>query len=295
MSLDTKNLTDAIAAHGPLIRVVVIEVKGSTPREVGAAMLIWAEGQSGTIGGGALEHEAVTAAQAMLATGEHKRLSQQALGPDLGQCCGGVVRLLYERWEGIDALQADQSHFARPVSDDASEVPPVNTGKPRLIDGWFIEPIAGRATPIWLWGAGHVGRAIIATLAPLPDISLTWLDTGPERFPTDLPEPVTALPAPELPAAMRLAPQDAHHLVLTYSHALDLAICDAGLSHGFASLGVIGSATKWARFRSRLKQMGHSAAAIERIICPIGEKSLGKHPQAIAVGVAHTLLMELAK
>jgi len=135
----------------------------------------------------------------------------------------------------------------------------------------------------------------VATLAPLPGLALTWVDTGPERFPDPLPEGVTTLPAPEIAAAMRLAPPGAHHLILTYSHPLDLALCDAALRHGFASAGLIGSATKRARFRSRLQQMGHGADAIARIACPIGDTTLGKHPQAIAVGVAHGLLMDLAK
>ncbi len=305
MSLDAEALARALADHGPLIRVVVAEALGSVPREVGAAMLVWPEGQAGTIGGGALEYEAAATARTMLAAGEEKRLSRHALGPDLGQCCGGAVRLFFEHWAALPALP--EIAFARPTAAEAGEMPLAlhrliaaarSAGQapaPRLLDGWFIEPISAPKVPVWIWGAGHVGRALVATLAPLPDLTLTWLDTAPERFPDEIPDGVTMLPAPDLPAAMRLAPPGAHHIVLTYSHALDLALCDAGLRHGFAGFGLIGSATKWARFCSRLRQMGHERAGIGRIACPIGEKSLGKHPQAIAVGVAHTLLMELAK
>ncbi len=103
-----------------------------------------------------------------------------------------------------------------------------------------------------------------------------------------------ALPAPELAQAMRLAPKDAHHVVLTYSHALDLALCDAGLSHGFTRFGLIGSHTKWARFRSRLQQAGHARTEIERIRCPIGDKTLGKHPAVIALGVAAQIASDVA-
>jgi xanthine dehydrogenase accessory factor len=86
------------------------------------------------------------------------------------------------------------------------------------------------------------------------------------------------------------APTDAEHLILTYSHALDLDLCHRLLRRGFLSCGLIGSATKWARFRSRLTALGHDAAAVGRIRCPIGDPALGKHPQAIAVGVAAELL-----
>jgi Xanthine and CO dehydrogenases maturation factor, XdhC/CoxF family len=70
---------------------------------------------------------------------------------------------------------------------------------------------------------------------------------------------------------------------------MDLALCHAALGRGFAFAGLIGSHSKWARFRNRLRVLGHGDAAIARICCPIGQKSLGKHPQAIAVGVAAQL------
>ena len=91
------------------------------------------------------------------------------------------------------------------------------------------------------------------------------------------------------------APQNAHHLILTYSHALDLALCNALLGRGFAFAGLIGSATKWARFKNRLSAMGHGPVAINRITCPIGDPALGKHPQMIAIGVAAALLKQAAQ
>ena len=129
-------------------------------------------------------------------------------------------------------------------------------------------------------------------LAPLPDVAITWIDTGPERFPETMPENVTAVPAADPAILVPHAPNHAEHLVLTYSHALDLELCHALLSHDFGFAGVIGSKTKWARFRSRLAALGHTDAQIARITCPIGQKALGKHPQAIAVGVATALLEE---
>jgi xanthine dehydrogenase accessory factor len=121
-------------------------------------------------------------------------------------------------------------------------------------------------------------------------VAITWVDLGPDRFPARVPEGVTALPAAEPAALVRFAPPSADHLVLTRSHELDLQLCHALLAHGFASLGLIGSSTKMARFRSRLGALGHTAAQIARIACPIGDPSLGKHPQAIAVGVAAALI-----
>jgi xanthine dehydrogenase accessory factor len=162
--------------------------------------------------------------------------------------------------------------------------------RPRMVQGWFVEPMAAPKRPLWIWGAGHVGRAMVDVFAPLPEMDITWIDTAPSRFPNDVPDGVNALPASDPVRVVTRAPQDAAHLIVTYSHALDLALCDALLRHGFGFTGLIGSDTKQARFVSRLRKMGHSDAQISRICCPIGQKSLGKHPQAIAIGVAAQLL-----
>lgn len=143
---------------------------------------------------------------------------------------------------------------------------------------------------VWVWGAGHVGRALVAVLAPLPGIAVTWVDVSAERFPQGVPDGVTVVPASDPALVADHAPVGAEHLVLTYSHALDLELCHRLLNRGFIELGLIGSATKWGRFRSRLKALGHSGEAVARIRCPIGDPSLGKHPQAIAVGVVAELL-----
>jgi xanthine dehydrogenase accessory factor len=127
-------------------------------------------------------------------------------------------------------------------------------------------------------------------LSPLPDIAITWVDTGPERFPASVPAGVTTVPAAKPAELVRHAPPNAEHLVLTYSHNLDLELCNRLLSHDFRFAGLIGSATKWARFRSRLAALGHAPEQISRITCPIGDPALGKHPQMIAVGVAAQLL-----
>ena len=165
---------------------------------------------------------------------------------------------------------------------------------PALIDGWFIEPETTPTTHLWIWGAGHVGRALVGCLAPLPGLAITWCDTGAERFPNDIPNTVTPKIISVPDVAMVDAPQCAHHIVMTYSHPLDFGILNAALTHGFASAGVIGSATKWARFSKHLKALGHSEASVKRITCPIGTPALGKHPQAIALGVASQFLGDLA-
>jgi xanthine dehydrogenase accessory factor len=309
MGFDLAELSMAVARHGRVVRVVIAQVRGSSPREVGAAMLVWAGdrdgGQSGTIGGGALEHQATEAARRMLATGAAARLTRHALGPNLGQCCGGAVQLLAEVYDaGKLADLQGQDVIARPVIAGVQMPLTVqrvltrargqgDTPIAQLIDGWMIEPLERATVPLWIWGAGHVGRAFVAVMAPLPDLAITWIDTGSERFPDAIPAQVTALPAADPARLVPHAPRDAHHLILTYSHALDLALCHAVLEHGFASAGLIGSATKWARFRARLGDLGHSPAQIARIRCPIGTPGLGKHPQAIAIGVASSLLSDI--
>jgi xanthine dehydrogenase accessory factor len=228
------------------------------------------------------------------------------LGPALGQCCGGAVMLLTEAWDaaalrGAEAAAAGDGVFARPVAPGAGARPlavrraaalAASGGDPApvLEAGWFAEAAARPTRDVWLWGAGHVGRALAEVLAPLPGLALSWVDTGPERFPEETPAGVTVLPAAHPPDLVAHAPRDAEHLIMTHSHALDLELCHRLLSRGFARCGLIGSATKRVRFRKRLEQLGHRPAAISRIDCPIGAPELGKHPQAIAVGVAGDLL-----
>ncbi|ATF17319.1 xanthine dehydrogenase accessory protein XdhC [Phaeobacter gallaeciensis] len=302
MGFDLQDLSRRVAAHGPVVRVVIAAIRGSSPREVGTAMLIWKDGQAGTIGGGALEHEAAEAARAQLAAGRMRQQTTRALGPDLGQCCGGSVTLWSEIYRAEDVEHLDDEVILRALRPDTGEPPLAMRRKlalarsqgqrpdPQLSDGWLLEPVHRPETPLWIWGAGHVGRALVDVLAPMPDLDITWVDTGPERFPSDIPADVTSVPAAEPAALVPHAPENAQHLVLTYSHALDLALCHALLQRGFAFAGVIGSATKWARFRSRLRELGHRPDQIARLTCPIGDPALGKHPQMIAVGVAAELL-----
>ena len=230
------------------IRITVAKTAGSAPRDAGTQMLVWDDRTEGTIGGGALEWDAMEEARRMLRDGRTTHRATIPLGPALGQCCGGSVSLLWE------IAQACDRH---------------------------------KSQPLWIYGAGHVGRAIVNVMAPLPAFNITWIDTAADRFPvTD----VTTLVASDPARAVTHAPTDAHHLILTYSHDIDLALCHAVLSHRFESAGLIGSATKWARFKRRLVALGHDTAQIARIACPIGDPSLGKHPAEIALGVATAMI-----
>lgn len=233
------------------IRITVARTAGSVPREAGTAMTVSAEATQGTIGGGALEWEAIAEARRMIAEGLARAERTFPLGPALGQCCGGSVTLSFALAEA-----------------EARE-----TGR-----------------PLWIWGAGHVGRALAAVCAPLPGHAVTLIDDAQERLPGTLAADVTPLVAADMPALVPFAPAHADHLIVTYSHRIDLALCNALLRHRAASIGLIGSATKWARFRGRLAVLGHGPEAIARIACPIGDPSLGKHPQQIAIGVAASLI-----
>jgi len=288
MSFDRDALSAALAQHGRVARVVVAATKGSVPREVGAAMLVWPGGQSGTIGGGALEFQAVQNAY-------DTRLDHIPLGPALGQCCGGAVTLLTEVFDRVPGGEI----FARPLPGQPDSMPlsvkrllnAARQGKnisPGIHANWMIEPVIRATTPLWIWGAGHVGRALVDVLAPLPEFDITWIDTAPDRFP-DNPK-VTVVSAANPGDLVPHVPKHARHLILTFSHALDLDLCHRLLSHGFAHLGLIGSKSKAARFRTRLGQLGHTPAEIQRIQCPIGDPALGKHPQAIAISTAAALL-----
>ncbi|EKE44790.1 xanthine dehydrogenase accessory factor [Oceaniovalibus guishaninsula JLT2003] len=295
MSFDLDAIAEAVALHGRVLRVAVAEARGSVPREPGAAMLLWDGGQAGTIGGGALEWQAAQAAR------EGARgVTRHPLGPSLGQCCGGAVTLWTEAWDAASLARLDTGGGI--VARGPGEVP-LSVARlrsrargsgvlpaPGLHGGWMVEPLARRTRPVWIWGAGHVGRAMVAVLSPLPELALTWIDTAPARFPAAIPDGVAQLVAADPVLAVRHAPDDARHVIVTYSHALDLALCDALLSRRCGGIGLIGSATKWARFRKRLRDLGHGNADLARIDCPIGDPSLGKHPQTIAIGVAARLL-----
>lgn len=252
-------------SDAPVVRVVVAQVKGSAPREPGACMLMSPDEVVGTIGGGHLEWEATRAAAEFLADieGPAVRIWSVILGRELSQCCGGSVQLRLERFTRADLP------FLRNVSEVVSQ------GRPTL----------------WLHGAGHVGQALIRVISDLP-FDVTWLDSRPQLLPVDLPENIHALYVPEPVTCVAAAPMSACHLVMTHDHALDYALCRAILQRGeFAWLGLIGSNSKGAKFRSRLARDGVAPEMITRLVSPIGIGRIqSKWPAAIAIAVAAQLL-----
>jgi xanthine dehydrogenase accessory factor len=245
----------ALEAHGTCALVTVILAEGSTPREEGAQMVVTPQGYHGSIGGGTLEWHAMAEAQALLGKPASHKIIRKTLGPDLGQCCGGRVELRIESFDHASLTQALENAAA------------------------FVED----ARHLHLWGAGHVGRALVLALAPLP-FRISWWDGRPNAFPAAVPQNVTCRSgAPE-----DMEP-DAFVLVMSHSHALDFEIVDVALRNpGFQFVGLIGSATKRARFVKRLREAGVDPT---RLTCPIGVSSLkSKLPAAIAAGVAVQLL-----
>ncbi len=299
---DIAELRHHIRDAGVVVRIVVAAHNGSAPRGAGTSMLVSHNKQFGTIGGGALEHRASTKARAMLAQDGTwvRSFDKVPLGPSLGQCCGGAVSLLFERFshDELRVLAGITDVFARPLKSGISDMPlPVcahlrdmraggAVADMSMQNNWLIEPLQVDHQPLWIYGAGHVGRALVTTLAGLP-FAITWVDTMRTRFPDGIPKHVDMLVAANPADAVKHAPDGAHHLVLSYSHALDFEICHRVLARRFSAIGLIGSDTKRTRFLKRLKAAGVDPS---RLICPIGTPSLGKEPMAIAVGVVAELL-----
>jgi xanthine dehydrogenase accessory factor len=290
----------------PIVRAVVIDAKGSTPREAGAWMMIGRDHIEGTIGGGALEHACIARARDMLGD-ERTLLWRRAtenfhLGPELNQCCGGAVTILLERFGSVEAaiLKAGAT-----IGDGLFAVHPLVSGQPIAFEliadaiafpsergRNFVEVVQAARTPLMLYGAGHVGRAVVLALGGLP-FTVKWFDARRDGEPNKDAGFVTG----DLPAFARAAPHSAFHVVMTHSHALDEEIVAAILETGnFGYLGLIGSATKGARFKQRLLKAGQDPAPVSRIHCPIGLPGLyGKTPPVIAASVAADLLLRRQK
>lgn len=304
--LDLIALSNAIDRFGRVVRIVVADHKGSTPRETGTAMLVSEAATIGTIGGGNLEFEATRRARAMLANGPSTAVLRQALGPMLKQCCGGAVTLVSEVFDRPLLVQATQSsvqsgHWTRAVEGQSKSIPKpmvrtlerAETGGitlgTQLSGGWLSEPVRQWRQQIYIYGAGHVGRALACVLAPLPGFETTLVDLRSEQF-ADLPDSIVKSCVSQPVEVMAKASPGAIHIIMTPEHDFDLELCHQALSQDCSMIGLIGSKTKWARFRTRLGALGHPPAQIGRITCPIGDPALGKNPQSIAIGVAGCLL-----
>ena len=285
-------LHDTLAERGePVVRVVVATVRGSAPREPGASMLVTNHGELGTIGGGHLELVATRTARERLKPGSvpgPSRILRFPLAAALGQCCGGIVELWFQRYDASDLPSLSEALRLRAEGAKPEAVAGLVSRDPHAIR---YEQFAPDLTALWIFGAGHVGRALVHVLAPLP-FSISWVDSRDDAFPDEMPPNVRAIetddPAAEVAA---MAPGDCA-LVLTHSHDEDFAICGALLEkRDFGWAGVIGSAPKTRRFRQRLAQRGFPPGAIARLTMPIGIGGIrSKEPAAIAVAVAAQLL-----
>jgi xanthine dehydrogenase accessory factor len=298
-------IADFLARHGKCAMVSVIAVKGSAPREPGARLIIAENGlYRGTIGGGALEWRAIAEAQAALARGGSEyRIASSVLGPDLGQCCGGQVKLLTEIFLNADrGVVEDLARLEQRGSFSTEAVLAGSKITRRIVDASPQAAIALRGnvlhelfgeTPrsIYVFGAGHVGRALVLAMAPLP-FAVHWIDSRPDAFPAAVPANVEVKLMPSPPGALASAPAGSLVLVMTHSHALDLDIVLAALKRqSFPYVGLIGSETKRARFLSRLRAAGLTDAALRNFVCPIGMPGIrSKLPAIIAASVAADLI-----
>jgi len=265
-----KRLLNGLAADAAVL-VEIVATQGSAPREAGTWMAVFADRLVGTIGGGRLEFDATAEARATLAGGSPDAGARRyALGPSLGQCCGGVVHLRYTRVAAKDIAR-------------------------------LRTELAGHATPVALFGGGHVGSALARVLASLP-FELTWIDSRDQIFPAVIAqgdaEPVCEHSDPVHAAVPMLAPQS-RVLIMSFSHAEDLDVVAACLLRqrqrgDLPFIGLIGSCTKWATFRSRLEARGFTENELAAVTCPIGVPGIGgKEPEVIAVAVAAQLLQTL--
>ena len=288
--------------EGPCALVSVLATEGSAPRGAGTRMLVSAEGQQGTIGGGQLEYRAVEQARAMLdlAPGTW-RVQDYPLGPLLGQCCGGRVRLLIEHLdpEGLDWLHDAQvgrmletslgeERVTRRIHDRETATRQSARGERPGAGTRIIEPVGERPRPFYLFGAGHVGQAIARHATGLP-LQLAWFDTRPELEGID---GVTVVAPEDIAHCIEEAPAHAAIAILTHDHPLDYHLTLTALGRDpVAFVGLIGSSTKIARFRSRLKADGIGDEDIARLTAPIGVPGVkGKEPDVIAIAVLAQLL-----
>lgn len=311
-------ILDQIEEGQPCVLVTVFAFQGSAPRESGARMIVRSDGgYYGTIGGGALEWEAIAHARSELARfepngpeGDPKfHIRRFALGPELGQCCGGSVSVGFEIVDGTQkpmvARLADEQKRGAPFTThgvinemgnvDRKIVGDIVFGDGRenaFLDeaGDLVEQFGEWHRPLYLFGAGHVARALVLTLANHA-FAIRWIDTRKDGFPTHFPQNTTPYCLENPVDVLDAAPQDAFVLIMTHSHALDEDIIATALAkEKFDYVGLIGSETKKSRFLKRLKGRGLTQSMIDKMVCPIGLSGIGsKTPASIGLSVAAQL------
>jgi xanthine dehydrogenase accessory factor len=257
-------LREVLEQGQPAYLVTVTKVRGSAPRDAGARMLVTLTDTVGTIGGGQLEYECTRlAVERIRATGsaDEKYVRTFPLGSHCGQCCGGVVDVLFEPVTATSAGRVQQAREQQQMFDIA------------------------------LFGAGHVGSAVVAMLAGL-DCQVRWIDSRRAIFPQDLPANALAVEADFPAGEVAAMPAGAYYLIMTHSHALDFDICEQVLRRRDAAYcGLIGSLSKRRRFERLLRKQGMADDVLAELCCPIGVSGIpGKRPQEIAIAVAAELL-----
>jgi xanthine dehydrogenase accessory factor len=248
------------------IFVTISGVVGSAPREAGATLAVSAEGIVGTIGGGRLEWDAIAEARAMLASGKSTKQSTIALGPVIGQCCGGRVTLSFQR--------GNAKLISQLVEAETAEI----TARPL----------------VHIYGAGHVGRALANALAPLP-LRVLLIDSRADELARCLAVRVEKYHTETLVSRAEEAPPNSAHVIMTHSHTLDSLIAGAVLERGdFRYLGIIGSKTKRASFLKAFRTIGITKPMLDRVICPIGGNAVAdKRPEIIAALTAAEIVQAL--
>ena len=254
--------------HENGVLVTVQSTRGSAPRAAGTWMAVFANSIVATVGGGHLEFDAIAHARKLLVHDSAETIVRYALGPSLGQCCGGEVVLHFEMICAADGAVLHRR-------------------------------LASSHTPVALFGGGHVGRAMVQVLSNLP-MDLLWIDSRDEIFPSELPANVQCEHSDPVHAAVDdLVPQS-RVLIMSFSHAEDLDVVAACLARqrsraDLPFVGLIGSKTKWATFRKRLLLRGFMDADLAHVTCPIGVPGIaGKEPEVIAVAVAAQILQTVS-
>ena len=283
--------------------VTIASIVGSTPREVGCKMIVTADEVYATIGGGNLEYQACRIAREILANPEPQHLKRFPLGAGLGQCCGGLVNLLFEPiigtcdWvsKALDYQRLDRQWVREvPMDGDDSKVivrQLLDGENSRSIGNRFIEVNKSVAIELTLFGAGHVGRAIVNTLRDLP-VKIRWVDSRDDQLPDDFAGNVEVVCTDTPEAEVDAANPNAYFLVMTHDHALDQMLSEHILKRDdFAYFGLIGSKSKRRMFETRMQRRGIEKEKFSRMTCPIGVEGIsGKQPAMIAISVAAQIM-----
>ncbi|MCP4432083.1 MAG: xanthine dehydrogenase accessory protein XdhC [Gammaproteobacteria bacterium] len=285
------------------VMLTVASIVGSTPREVGCKMIVTSDQIFGTIGGGNLEYQATSIARDLLDNPQPLHLKRFPLGAGLGQCCGGLVNLLFEpvvgacdwlsaaiEYEGLDREWVREV----PMRDGDSQVivrSRLDEDRTGLVGNCFIEVSQSKKIELTLFGAGHVGRAIVSTMQDLP-VKIRWVDSRDSEFPGDLWDNIEVIVTDSPEAEVDAAKPGACFLVMTHEHALDQMLCEHILKRDdFTFFGLIGSKAKRRMFESRMQRRGIEVEKFSRMICPVGVEGInGKQPAMIALSVAAQIM-----